>query len=183
MGGSIVIILRPSRRHHQVCLVEAPEVYPCKNLNIRTLNELQTERAAPNIRPVVGKVIRETIFEDQILILISRTNKDNEEWRMRYRKVERQALKSVGFAKLNVFNIYNFACFYQDRMSNLRERIAKQFLQFTIFKFHLVHFNSLCLRFIWIKQNALILWILYMFARAHYNISRLIKSNLYQHVT
>ena len=57
----------------------ATEVYPSKNLNIRTLNELQTERAAPNIRPVVGKVIRETIFEDQILILISRTSKDSEE--------------------------------------------------------------------------------------------------------
>ena len=80
------------------------------------------------------------------------------------------------------FNIYNFACFCQDRMSNLRERIAKQFLRLKIFKFHFVHFNSLCLRFRWIKQNALILWILYMFARAHYNISKLIKSNLYQHV-
>ena len=58
---------------------EATEVYPSKNLNIRILNELQPERAAPNIRPVVGKVIRETIFEDQTLIWISRTNKDNEE--------------------------------------------------------------------------------------------------------
>ena len=77
-GGHQLFLLRPSRRH-QACMVEAPEVYPCKNLNIRTLNELQTERAAPNIRPVVGKVIRETIFEDQILILISRTSKDSEE--------------------------------------------------------------------------------------------------------
>ena len=158
-------------------MAEATEVYRSKNLNIRILNELESVRAAPNIRPVVGKVIRETIFEDQTLILISRTNKDNEEsWEAG------QAWKSVGFAKLNVFNIYNFACFCQDRMSNLRERIAKQFLRLKIFKFHFVHFNSLCLRFRWIKQNALILWILYMFARAHYNISTLIKSNLYQHV-
>ena len=83
---------------------EATEVYPSKNLNIRTLNELQTERAAPNIRPVVGKVIRETIFEDQILILISRTSKDSEEWRMRYRKVERQAgLKIRGFCEIKCF--------------------------------------------------------------------------------
>ena len=137
---------------------EATEVYPSKNLNIRILNELLTERAAPNIRPVVGKVIRETIFEDQTLVLISRTNKDSEERRMR---VEGQAWKSVGFAKLNVFDIYNFSCFCQDRVSNLRERIANQFLRFKIFKFHFVlHFNSLCLRFRWIKQNALILWIL-----------------------
>ena len=60
-------------------MVEATEVYPSKNLNIRILNELQPERAAPNIRPVVGKVIRETILEDQTVILISRTNKDNQE--------------------------------------------------------------------------------------------------------
>ena len=60
-------------------MAEATEVYRSKNLNIRILNELESVRAAPNIRPVVGKVIRETIFEDQTLILISRTNKDNEE--------------------------------------------------------------------------------------------------------
>ena len=71
-------------------MAEATEVYRSKNLNIRILNEPQPERAAPNIRPVVGKVIRETIFEDQTSILISRTNKDNEEQRMKYRKVERQ---------------------------------------------------------------------------------------------
>ena len=32
------------------------EVYPNKNLNFRTLNELQSARAARNIRSVVGKV-------------------------------------------------------------------------------------------------------------------------------
>ena len=89
-----MLLLRPgwlARTKHQAPmdgLTEATEVYPSKNLNIRILNELLTERAAPNIRPVVGKVIRETIFEDQTLILISRTNKDSEEQRMR---VERQA--------------------------------------------------------------------------------------------
>ena len=88
-----MLLLRPgwlARTTHQDRdgLTEATEVYPSKNLNIRILNELLTERAAPNIRPVVGKVIRETIFEDQTLVLISRTNKDSEERRMR---VEGQA--------------------------------------------------------------------------------------------
>ena len=89
-GQRIVIITTQQKTPGLPKFGEAPEVYPCKNLNIRILNELQTERAAPNIRPVVGKVIRETIFEDQTLILISRTNKDNEERRMKSRKVERQ---------------------------------------------------------------------------------------------
>ena len=84
-----------TRTRHQAwpgLMAEATEVYRSKNLNIRILNELESVRAAPNIRPVVGKVIRETIFEDQTLILISRTNKDNLESRMKYhRKVERQA--------------------------------------------------------------------------------------------
>ena len=63
-GDHQLLLLRPgwlARTKHQAPLdglTEATEVYPSKNLNIRTLNELQTERAAPNIRPVVGKVIR-----------------------------------------------------------------------------------------------------------------------------